>query len=239
MFYICFPCLLRLFHYCRCCCCRWCCRMVCVVRIEAYFCFDCCANPLAIFNFVYRISSINPYTHTSMWYARCVHVRNIQVMLLRMTEEKHCDWFAHSCQIVFFSKLSKKNVYLILFITNSKETAKTFKACRNEFIKCSFIEVDTQSQYCVWMVYWNYFTVIFVLFSNPFFQIKDSYNRDNATCVWYGVCNKDEEGKIQYCSYDGPAKHLNSTGQKLLSKFCPHLVNGDNTFTCCDFEQVE
>lgn len=55
--------------------------------------------------------------------------------------------------------------------------------------------------------------------------------------MWYGVCTK--EGKIKNCSYNETAKALDSDGQRLLSKYCPHLVHGINkTFTCCDNEQV-
>lgn len=44
----------------------------------------------------------------------------------------------------------------------------------------------------------------------------------------------------KYCVYDGPAKPLNSEGQKLLAKNCPHLLvdNGKGINTCCDMNQL-
>lgn len=42
------------------------------------------------------------------------------------------------------------------------------------------------------------------------------------------------------CLYDGPAKPLNSEGQKLLAKHCPHLLvdDGKGINTCCDTNQL-
>lgn len=69
----------------------------------------------------------------------------------------------------------------------------------------------------------------------------NQYNREtsNATCVWYGVCKVTPIKHKLYCSYNGTAKALDGEGQKLLAEFCPHLLGGqDNTYTCCDNEQV-
>lgn len=44
--------------------------------------------------------------------------------------------------------------------------------------------------------------------------------------------------KIKNCVYNGPPKPLNSTGVEVLRDHCPHLVNGDQTLTCCDNEQI-
>ena len=45
---------------------------------------------------------------------------------------------------------------------------------------------------------------------------------------------------IKNCIYDGPAKPLNSEGQKLLAKHCPHLLvdEGKGINTCCDTKQL-
>lgn len=71
-------------------------------------------------------------------------------------------------------------------------------------------------------------------------QSNDSYNENNGTCVWYGVCqNVTATGHKLYCSYNGTAKKLDDDGLRLLTQYCPHLKNdiGD-TLTCCDAEQV-
>lgn len=92
---------------------------------------------------------------------------------------------------------------------------------------------------------------------------KHFYSQKNANghCVWYGVCrNYEDRGnflicntfscifdstnfadvdKSQYCSYKGPAKLLNEEGREKLMKYCSYLDGGENnTFTCCDSEQV-
>lgn len=38
--------------------------------------------------------------------------------------------------------------------------------------------------------------------------------------------------------YNGPPKLVNSTGVEVLRDHCPHLVNDNQTFTCCDNEQI-
>lgn len=58
--------------------------------------------------------------------------------------------------------------------------------------------------------------------------------------MWYGVCqNVTATSHKLYCSYNGTAKKLDDDGRRLLSQYCPHLLNdtGD-TLTCCDAEQV-
>lgn len=44
----------------------------------------------------------------------------------------------------------------------------------------------------------------------------------------------------KYCPYDGLAKPLDTEGQKLLEKHCPHLLvdNGGGINTCCDKKQL-
>lgn len=41
-----------------------------------------------------------------------------------------------------------------------------------------------------------------------------------------------------YCAYDGPAKPVDDAGKKLLSKWCPNLLEEHNSNLCCDNEQV-
>ncbi|XP_031623416.1 NPC intracellular cholesterol transporter 1-like [Contarinia nasturtii] len=66
---------------------------------------------------------------------------------------------------------------------------------------------------------------------------------ETGQCIWYGVCRNFEENDIeksQYCSYNGTAKLLNEDGRQKLSQYCSHLDSGENnTFTCCDNDQIE
>ncbi|XP_032685045.1 NPC intracellular cholesterol transporter 1 isoform X2 [Odontomachus brunneus] len=63
---------------------------------------------------------------------------------------------------------------------------------------------------------------------------------DGGHCVWYGECFLDNFHK-KNCLYNGPAKPLESEGQKLLAKYCPHLLvdNGKGINTCCDVKQLK
>lgn len=70
-------------------------------------------------------------------------------------------------------------------------------------------------------------------------QVINGPDDTSGTCVWYGVCKITQYNHKQYCSYNGTAHPLDNHGQQLLQQYCPHLVHGaDNTFTCCDAEQV-
>ncbi|XP_011630043.1 NPC intracellular cholesterol transporter 1-like [Pogonomyrmex barbatus] len=62
----------------------------------------------------------------------------------------------------------------------------------------------------------------------------------NGHCIWYGNCYTDAALHTKYCPYDGPAKPLDSDGQKLLFKLCPHLLvdEGKGINTCCDTKQL-
>ncbi|XP_012258607.2 NPC intracellular cholesterol transporter 1 isoform X2 [Athalia rosae] len=63
---------------------------------------------------------------------------------------------------------------------------------------------------------------------------------DDGHCVWYGACYTDELLHEKNCPYTGEAKLLDMSGQKLLSKWCPHLMNdtGNGVRTCCSSEQL-
>ncbi|XP_067212878.1 NPC intracellular cholesterol transporter 1 isoform X4 [Linepithema humile] len=63
---------------------------------------------------------------------------------------------------------------------------------------------------------------------------------EDAHCVWYGECYMDGAMHKKYCPYDGLAKPLDSEGQKLLGKHCPHLLvdSGNGINTCCDMNQL-
>ncbi|EFN66499.1 Niemann-Pick C1 protein [Camponotus floridanus] len=64
---------------------------------------------------------------------------------------------------------------------------------------------------------------------------------DNSShCIWYGECYKDAAQHKKNCFYNGTAKPLDSEGQKLLAKHCPHLLVDDGTGinTCCDTNQL-
>ncbi|XP_011704595.1 PREDICTED: Niemann-Pick C1 protein isoform X2 [Wasmannia auropunctata] len=65
-------------------------------------------------------------------------------------------------------------------------------------------------------------------------------SEENGHCIWYGVCYTDSFLHKKYCPYDGPAKPLNSDGQELLAKNCPHLLvdDGKGINTCCDADQL-
>ncbi|XP_020285882.1 Niemann-Pick C1 protein isoform X2 [Pseudomyrmex gracilis] len=65
-------------------------------------------------------------------------------------------------------------------------------------------------------------------------------SEESAHCVWYGQCFTDTFMHTKYCPYDGPAKPLDSEGQKLLATHCPHLLvdNGKGINTCCDAKQL-
>lgn len=63
---------------------------------------------------------------------------------------------------------------------------------------------------------------------------------ENGHCVWYGECYTDFALHKKNCPYDGPAKPLDSEGQKILARLCPHLMvdNGNGVSTCCDGNQL-
>lgn len=62
---------------------------------------------------------------------------------------------------------------------------------------------------------------------------------NDGHCVWYGVCHKDPATTHKlYCSYNGTAKQLDDDGRKLLSVWCPHVLEKYDGLTCCDNEQV-
>lgn len=63
---------------------------------------------------------------------------------------------------------------------------------------------------------------------------------NSGHCIWYGECYKDEMQHKKNCFYNGTAKPLDSEGQKLLAKHCPHLLVDDGTGinTCCDTNQL-
>lgn len=44
----------------------------------------------------------------------------------------------------------------------------------------------------------------------------------------------------KYCPYNGPPKPIDSSGQELLAKHCPHLLvdNGNGINTCCNTKQL-
>lgn len=71
---------------------------------------------------------------------------------------------------------------------------------------------------------------------------NESTSRPNAGhCVWHKVCNTDSKGNSQNCPYNGTALPIDTAGQELLAKHCPHLLNdtGGGVLTCCDTEQLK
>ena len=60
-----------------------------------------------------------------------------------------------------------------------------------------------------------------------------------SDCIMYGECGPTpKENGVYNCKYSGKSKKL---PQHILKKFkdvCPHLYNGNETFTCCDADQV-
>lgn len=71
-----------------------------------------------------------------------------------------------------------------------------------------------------------------------FHYLQQVFSEEGGHCIWYGQCYKDLHDKN--CPYDGPAKPLDSEGQKLLAKNCPYLLvdNGKGINTCCDTKQL-
>lgn len=62
--------------------------------------------------------------------------------------------------------------------------------------------------------------------------------QDTGHCIWYDICSDPKAPKTQYCSYNGTAKALDQDGQKLLSKWCPHLLEKDQGLACCNNQMV-
>ncbi|XP_065843628.1 NPC intracellular cholesterol transporter 1-like [Oscarella lobularis] len=65
---------------------------------------------------------------------------------------------------------------------------------------------------------------------------------DEGHCIWYGQCGPDAQGIVN-CAYNGTAKVLREqpNGVEALAKlknFCPNLYEGNDTRTCCDYNQV-
>lgn len=73
--------------------------------------------------------------------------------------------------------------------------------------------------------------------SSAFSDVRNERSTDDTgTCVWYGICPDD---RMKYCLTNQTAPKLDSEAQALLSVYCPELVHdADNTFTCCDIDQV-
>lgn len=77
--------------------------------------------------------------------------------------------------------------------------------------------------------------LFYIIFQQTINQVRDQTT--NGQCVWYGVCKVQPPHKL-YCAYDGPAKPVDDEGKKLLSKWCPNLLEEHNNKLCCDNEQV-
>jgi Niemann-Pick C1 protein len=66
---------------------------------------------------------------------------------------------------------------------------------------------------------------------------------DDGHCIWYRQCTLGNKAKN--CYYDGPAKRvLNDTENgeamlEVLKSFCPNLYKGNDTVTCCDYQQLK
>ncbi|XP_015594576.1 NPC intracellular cholesterol transporter 1 isoform X2 [Cephus cinctus] len=72
--------------------------------------------------------------------------------------------------------------------------------------------------------------------------MKATSAANDGHCIWYGQCYVDPV--LQHkknCVYNGTAKVLDTEGQILLHKLCPHLLtdSGDGVRTCCDVEQLK
>ncbi|XP_062596314.1 NPC intracellular cholesterol transporter 1-like [Saccostrea cucullata] len=61
---------------------------------------------------------------------------------------------------------------------------------------------------------------------------------ESGQCIWYGQCGETTAGK-QNCLYQGPSKVMEDPeGMKILKTYCPDLVTGNQTETCCDVAQL-
>ncbi|XP_076084000.1 NPC intracellular cholesterol transporter 1-like isoform X2 [Mytilus galloprovincialis] len=63
----------------------------------------------------------------------------------------------------------------------------------------------------------------------------------DGQCSMYGDCGPAEAGSSKHlnCKYNGPAKPLTDPdGLKILETYCPELITGNNTLTCCDTTQL-
>lgn len=68
--------------------------------------------------------------------------------------------------------------------------------------------------------------------------IQPSTDGDDGHCIWYGICGVNRNGKKQYCSYNGPAKLLDTAGQDLMRVWCPHVLERYKNYACCDNAMV-
>jgi len=55
----------------------------------------------------------------------------------------------------------------------------------------------------------------------------------------YGECGQTSTGARFNCKYDGEAKLLSEKSGTLFKEMCPHLFNENQTYTCCDSNQIE
>ncbi|XP_011329204.1 NPC intracellular cholesterol transporter 1 isoform X4 [Ooceraea biroi] len=86
-------------------------------------------------------------------------------------------------------------------------------------------------------VFWSLLPLLLLTLSSLTSPVA---GEENGHCVWYGECYMDGAMHKKYCPYTGSAKPLDSEGQKLLAKHCPHLLvdDGKGINTCCDSKQL-
>ncbi|XP_053872581.1 NPC intracellular cholesterol transporter 1 [Malaclemys terrapin pileata] len=60
----------------------------------------------------------------------------------------------------------------------------------------------------------------------------------SQSCVWYGECGMNPEGKRYNCKYTGLPIPLPKDGYDLMQELCPGLLF-DNVSVCCDVQQLQ
>ncbi|XP_065212714.1 NPC intracellular cholesterol transporter 1 homolog 1b isoform X2 [Planococcus citri] len=70
-------------------------------------------------------------------------------------------------------------------------------------------------------------------------SIYKTFSSVSCDCVWYGCCNKDDRNRVQNCPYNGTAKPVDLQTRTVLEKWCPYMLTGTETSTCCDAEQMK
>ena len=67
--------------------------------------------------------------------------------------------------------------------------------------------------------------------------------KDEGTCIWYGNCGKNPQGKCLNCFTEGkpPAQLKNDEARNALFEACPHFRNeyGNDPKVCCTQQQIE
>lgn len=104
----------------------------------------------------------------------------------------------------------------------------------------SFFFIERNSQLIIICVLSTFKLIIFFFQTNGL-ENNDSNREEAGHCIWYGECYQNSAGLSKNCFYNGTALPLDNDGQKILAKWCPHMLvdKGDGIKTCCNVANLQ